>query len=333
MGQTYNITMKHFNGVDYDTLLPASAKIEKVDYAGNGQYGVSTPTSVTFYTAPQLVLLPNRGFPNNERYLWRDGANQGFTPVDMIPLEYRAVGGISSSSELYLKKSADGKTFYWYGNSADLQSNMANRTFSCFGISGLLTEDVSNKNEWLIVTNRNFVVPKTGRYYLELHGGGGGAASYVKAYGRITIASGGASGKSYAEINLTANQNINVVIGKKGKSKVVSVSTSGSFPTGGIEATDGESTSFGEYTVSGGKGAKCLTEVEGTIGESVGDLASTGSAYSGTTPPSSTPYTNKASGGGVLSSYGYGDGAYFNSAYESAEEPKSGAVYLKYLGE
>lgn len=133
MGQTYNITMKHFNGVDYDTLLPVSVKMEKVEYAGNGLYGENNPTSVTFSAEPQLVLLPNRGVPS-ETYLWSNYySDQGFIPTDLISTTYKK----TSSSGVYIKKSADGKTFTWYSsNNADDQSNAKKigGLYFCYGI-------------------------------------------------------------------------------------------------------------------------------------------------------------------------------------------------------
>ena len=142
MGQTYNITMKHFNGVDYDTLLPASVQIEKVTYTGNGLYGESSPTSVTFSVAPQLVLLPNAEVPNKDGLLWQLRANQSFTPAELFSTSYIRIVSYTSSGVggvLYAKKSNDGKTFSWYSDdNAKAQSNATNKTYYCYGISGLV---------------------------------------------------------------------------------------------------------------------------------------------------------------------------------------------------
>ena len=132
--------MKHFNGVDYDTLLPASVQIEKVTYTGNGLYGESSPTSVTFSSAPQLVLLPNSDQPNKDGILWQRRTNQSFTPTELFSTNYVQIASFASAGAgvLYAKKSGDGKTFSWYSDKyADAQSNMASKTYYCYGISGL----------------------------------------------------------------------------------------------------------------------------------------------------------------------------------------------------
>ena len=123
MGQTYNITMKHFNGVDYDTLLPASVQLEKIKYTGNGLFGESSPTSVMFSSAPQLVLLPNYGIPNKDSTLWKLQTNQSFTPSELFSTNYVQ---IASDGVLYAKKSNDGKTFFFFFiKGAEKQLNMS----------------------------------------------------------------------------------------------------------------------------------------------------------------------------------------------------------------
>ena len=150
MGQTYNITMKHFNGVDYDTLLPASVRMEKVTYSGNGLYGESSPTSVTFSVAPQLVLLPNAEVPKKDGLLWQLRANQSFTPAELFSTSYIRIASYTSSSVggvLYAKKSEDGKTFSWYSDdNANAQSNATSKTYYCYGISGLVNVVGGGKN-------------------------------------------------------------------------------------------------------------------------------------------------------------------------------------------
>ena len=178
MGQTYNITMKHFNGVDYDTLLPASVQLEKIKYTGTGLFGESSPTSVMFSSAPQLVLLPNYGIPNKDGTLWQLRTNQSFTPAELFSTNYVQIASYANSAGgvLYAKKSDDGKTFSWYANKgAEQQSNTSGKEYYCYGISGLMSAIGAGSTTWLFTENQTFIVPFTGRYYLEPHAGGGGA--------------------------------------------------------------------------------------------------------------------------------------------------------------
>ena len=140
MGQTYNITMKHFNGVDYDTLLPASVQLEKIKYTGTGLFGESSPTSVTFSSTPQLILLPNHESPNKDGILWTLYGNQSFIPAELFSTSYVKIASYVGAADgvLYAKKSSDGKTFSWYSDKYDYaQSNVLGKIYYCFGISGL----------------------------------------------------------------------------------------------------------------------------------------------------------------------------------------------------
>lgn len=333
MGQTYNITMKQFNGVDYDVLLPASVGIEKIVYTGNGTYGESSPTSITFSSAPQLILLPNYGYPSNGGSLWGLRVNQSFTPTELFSKNYVQIASYVASAEgvLYAKKSDDGKTFSWYAtNGANQQSNTSGMEYYCYGIGGFFGKESSADFSKIITESGTFVVPQTGRYYLELHGGGGGAAMYrddsdVSSATDVSCADGGASGQSYEEISLTEGDSIQVTIGSKGSN------TSGTSSTN--SGSNGGTTSFGEYSVNGGGGAIARRSgTRYTVGTSYGNLATTGSGYQGA--PADRFVTNRTTGGGVLSSLGYGRGGTLspNRTQNYQITPTAGAVYLKYLG-
>lgn len=330
MGQTYNITMKHFNGVDYDTLLPASVQLEKIKYTGTGLFGESSPTSVMFSSAPQLVLLPNYGVPNKDGTLWRLQTNQSFTPAELFSTNYVEIASYTSAANgvLYAKKSNDGKTFSWYSdNNASAQSNATNKEYYCYGISGLVNVVGSGATTWLFTENQSFVVPFTGRYYLELHGGGGGAQYGNDVNRHKFSAGGGGSGQKYDSISLTAGESVNIVIGSAGENNYRSNTT-------GTPAVAGGSTSFGTYSVNGGGEAK-FSET-GTIFASK-LIAGAGSGNIGTSGSkildSEDSVASGGVGGGIVGSfYGCG-GAHAASNVTGQKDPTAGAVYLKYLGE
>lgn len=66
MGQTYNITMKHFNGVDYDTLLPAT-RITHIAgiYMGNGINMADGGQEITLGFKPKFVII-TRGWVESQ---------------------------------------------------------------------------------------------------------------------------------------------------------------------------------------------------------------------------------------------------------------------------
>lgn len=296
MGQTYNITMKHFNGVDYDTLLPASVQLEKVTYSGNGLYGESSPTSVMFSVAPQFVLLPNYGFPNKDGTLWQIRANQSFTPAELFSTNYVQIASYASSADgvLYAKKSNDGKTFSWYSDKkAVAQSNTLGEIYFCFGISGLAPVSNSSENAFFIQKSGSFVVPFTGRYYLELHGGGG-SGGYR--------ASGGGSGQTYNEIVLTKDSIIPVTVGVGGSIR-------------GSSGSAGGTTTFGEYSVAGGNPPSYYSTTPGTGSGNVGENGNV---------------NNGGSGGGLFPNNGHGGN--IGGDNPSLANGSDGLVYLKYLG-
>lgn len=109
---------------------------------------------------------------------------------------------------------------------------------------GLGNYDTGGQTEWILTDSQTFTVPRSGRYYIELYGGGRGARSLYSStfsYYPTGYYTGRSSCQSYDSINLTINQQIKVVIGTGGTSR-----TEGS-------PTDGGATSFGDYVVEGGK--------------------------------------------------------------------------------
>lgn len=104
--------------------------------------------------------------------------------------------------------------------------------------------------DWIITTSGTWVVPKTGRYYLELYGGGGGVDYYGSLSAGVS-AQGGSSCQSYDSIYLTVGDSISVIIGTCGYARYDMTSTA-------------TATSFGTYSVEGGGNGNGKTSSGGT---------------------------------------------------------------------
>lgn len=147
----------------------------------------------------------------------------------------------------------------------------------------------------MITSSGSWTVPKTGRYMLELYGGGGGTSRHDS---RVAGYSGGASCQHYDSVSLVAGDNIDIVIGSGVKGQ-----------------NNGGSTSFGSYSVSGGGGSS-----DKVAGAGAGNCGATGKFQDANT-------TEKNYGSGAFSkSYGYGSSNALNKSGD-------GAVYIKYIGE
>ena len=103
-------------------------------YIGNGKYGVDNPNTLTFSFAPSMVHLLFRTAPEAGTNAGKDenltgegyGNEQKFMVASRLTTDYRQSEGFGySSASTYGKKSADGKTFYWYA--ADM-TNQCNAT-------------------------------------------------------------------------------------------------------------------------------------------------------------------------------------------------------------
>lgn len=106
-----------------------NAKIALVSYTGTGNYGIDNPSSLTFDFAPKVVLLV--GYKVGA--IWRPlmsiaSYERVMTAVVMqdVSTTYEVGAGLGAihNSELYGKKSSDGKTLTWYStNNATSQCN------------------------------------------------------------------------------------------------------------------------------------------------------------------------------------------------------------------
>ena len=149
------------------------------------------------------------------------------------------------------------------------------------------------QTEWTITQSGTWTVPKTGRYMLELYGGGGGT---VRTSGAGYT--GGSSCQHYDSIVLNRDDVFDVTIGVAGE-----------------YGSDGGYTIFSSYSVKGGGG-----DSRDAAGTKSGNYGRAGQYQS------SNMYGRTRNDGVYGTTYGAGAG---NNADYSAT---AGAVYLKYLG-
>ena len=311
----YNVNMKQWNGSSFDNVLPLAYNAKQLggqslaevkqwvqdnglllytgQYTGTGTYGQNNPSSITFPFEPILFICPT--------YVG------GYTPFEYLsPLQtaklktaYQQINYPDTSSNfIQIKKSDDGKTISWYRNSASLQANVSGTIYYFAAIGGY---DMGGPTEWTITQSGTWTVPKTGRYYLELYGGGGGAP-----HGGYKF-SGGSSCKSYDLISLTAGTNVNISIGVGGTNNVASTGTT-----------------FGNYSVEGAGNSK----------QSYVNNTGLGAGNKGTNGfEDGVSYEKKTLSTGYLASnYGYGINAKSGNTVTGDGVGGPGAVYLKYLG-
>lgn len=114
-------------------------KIETGSYVGTGTYGSSKPNVLTFPFAPKLFSIYGIGgssialLEQNSA----DARNVIFPPQSHLTTTYVADKApcINYRNEGYGKRSADGKTIYWYNNSsAQHQLNSSSTTYYYFAI-------------------------------------------------------------------------------------------------------------------------------------------------------------------------------------------------------
>ena len=297
----YNVNMKQWNGTSFDNVLPLAYNAKQLEgqslaevkqwvkdnglllytgqYVGTGTYGESNANSVIFPFKPIIFIHP--AYDTLQQVLL----------TDLLTTSYRSRRFYALNNEsAFLKKSNDGKTIYWYGDSSYKSFNEYGRTYYFAAIGGYNMAS----NEYTITRSGTWTVPRTGRYYMELYGGGGagGSAGYA----------GGASCQSYDSISLTEGQSFSVTVGAAGYSYSDTV-------------RNGGSTTFGSYSVAGATSSTGW----GNFGKGAGNK--------GVTPTSETDYVYSTGTQGKYYGYGLGGGA---SGYNGYAGP--GAVYLKYLG-
>lgn len=337
MSQNYNINMKKFNGTDYDGLLPLAynalnsqqldgktfnviqslfesnyVKLYSRSYIGTGADGRQNPTTITFPFQPSIIILPRQALSSGNR----SNVSLIYISSELPTDDYL---GFGINDAFYIKKSSDGKSITWYATAytsseaPEYQFNIKDKRYYFAGIGGF---DQGGQTEWILTKSQTWTVPRTGKYYIELYGRGGGCGSLQTALS--VVASAGSSCQSYDSVVLTQNQQINVTIGKRR-----TTTTYG-------EGTEGEKTVFGSYQVNGGGRSKAYTVWYGNMGENKVDLGlGAGNKRKNGVNGGSKLNTND----GFLGTK-YGCGGYLSSqTTPNAANGTSRAVYLKYLGD
>ena len=305
--------MKKFNGTDYDNLLPLAYnalnsqqldgktfnEIQDIftstdlylytsNYIGTGTYGENNFTVLTFPFEPVIIFMPS----------FTTDSNRGWDVIQalMVKESWSVIYNTFNSGLCFIKCSTDRKTFSLLSaQSSHYQYNIGGQTYYYAAIGGY--DRGQSLSEWIITQSGTWTVPKTGKYYLELYGGGGYGALVNDFWSHTYL--GGSSCQSYEAITLNKGQAISVVIGRQGNYK------------GNVSPTG---TQFGSYSVAAGGNATPYN----------GGKGGAGSGNKGTTIEGDSVNEKNYSNGKFNMVYGYGSNDKISSG--------PGAVYLKYLG-
>lgn len=192
-------------------------------------------------------------------------------------------------------------------------------------------ENVAVGTIWRFTSNGTFTVPAIGKYQVEIHGGGGGAAGIAQAKYRdeagSLFATGGGSGELY-ETALEKGQQVSVTVGTGGAG-AWTTSTSGKARGG----TGGAST-FGSLSCAGGGGGYVSgsnnSDAYYEVGKASGSLSSGGSWLIKSATLSSINVSSKGEGNTNNKAQSYGDGGVVSAGVPKDGQP--GAVIVTYLG-
>ena len=326
----YNVNMKQWNGTSFDNVLPLAYNAKQLggqslaevkqwvqdnglllytgQYTGTGTYGKNNPTSVTFPFEVIALVTPQCFLSALQSQF---STNVPLILANNLTNDYQIIYYYTDSGthQLKMKISTDKKTISWYSLSDERQQmNISGYRYNFAAIGG---HDIGGATEWVITSSGSWIVPRTGRYYLELYGGGGGVSN-TNEISRGKAVQGGSSCQSYSSISLTAGDSIAVTIGVGGSYRADSLT----YPATG--------TSFGTYSVDGGGTGDGRTP---TGGSGSGNLGTAGSVISYST---TNKYNNNNGTFGSL--YGVGGWGGLSSSSNSGKSGTAGAVYLKYLG-
>ena len=154
MATDKNITMKQFNGTDYDTLYPKTiasqipdvysksyidsilknnARIQTGSYVGTGTYGANNPCTLTFDFVPIFFIILGYKYDADNLFLYPWGkvpsgsGNSNTTFYDIfLTNEYKLYPVENTSS--YVKRVDN--TYFWYNkNGASGQLNLSDCTY------------------------------------------------------------------------------------------------------------------------------------------------------------------------------------------------------------
>lgn len=114
------------------------AKIQKVSYVGNGNYGEANPIILPFSFPPRVIIKIGEVEANGE--VDHNIANEKWhemVDMELCPTEYTPGWGFGYLSYIRGKKSPDGKTLYFYAykEPGSYQNNDSGVTYSYIGLS------------------------------------------------------------------------------------------------------------------------------------------------------------------------------------------------------
>lgn len=127
--------------ITYLGQLGGGARIEVVSYVGTGTYGVNNPCSITADFKIKAVLYvaemrDGRLIPGSASYYDTDSMFSDILTTNFIVGKGLYCGEPGYYNRGYGKKSADGKTFYWYSSKdAESQLNYSSSTYFLVVIS------------------------------------------------------------------------------------------------------------------------------------------------------------------------------------------------------
>ena len=273
-------------------------KWEVSKYTGTGTVGQSGATVVTFpYPIRVFVVRESKAEQNNVLLLVED------LPTDFSQ-KYRVNIGGTKANYMYVKRDSDCRIISWYAQDSEA---IASDQLNTEGVeyrhmyAGYYDDSYAPLDK-LITKSGTFVVEKTGKYYIELYGGGGAGLVNGTASKPTSVASGGSSCQSYSGVQLNKGEEINVAIG----------------------AANGGTTSFGSLSVAGG----------GAASSTAGGAGSGNLGKNGTIVDSPTfNLDNMISDGIYGADYGYGGGVKYSSVIYTAQKGGAGAVFIRYEGQ
>lgn len=318
MATSYDVTAKQFNGVDYDDLYFRASDSFKFGGKTSEEYRADILQNM----ASADVITVNGA--------WSGGifsiTPKVNTPLQAVILQPPSIQGtidlmlprIANTNLGYMNSSAEG--LFICGTTLQIKS--ASVLAGSYNVLAYPLP-LQGANYWIINTSGTWTVPYSGRYNLYLRGGGGGSWIYnyptsVTPY--AIVASGGGSGEVFSGISLTAGEVIPVTIGQGGNFSENTASP----------ASQGGSTTFGNYSVAGGMGGSqnaggAGSGNQGQNGVLVNSSALTAPIY--VAPGTVSQNRGQFGWGGTGFIYKYNSGAQAMTLYA-----QPGAVIVEYLG-
>lgn len=98
--------------------LGGKAEIHTFSYVGTGLYGIESPNSITADSPIQLLCVYGAVYRGTWELLF-DREDSPIMIATNLTTEYTTLTGIGMGRRTVGKKSADGKTFYWYSTAGD----------------------------------------------------------------------------------------------------------------------------------------------------------------------------------------------------------------------